>query len=71
MFLLAVQNLAFSVFVGIAVYGIILYYGGELKERIPAGLSLFLGFTAVISVVVIVLVGGLIDKEAIVDEEKD
>lgn len=65
------QNLAFSVFVGIAVYGIIIYYGGEMHKPIPAKVSLLLGFTAVLCVFVIVLVGGLIDKDAANKKKQD
>jgi hypothetical protein len=65
------QTLAYSVFVGIAVYGIIIYYGGEIQKRIPAKTSLLLGFTAVVCVVVIVFVGGLIDKQASVNKKRD
>jgi amino acid transporter len=65
------QNLAFGVFVGIAVYGIVIYYGGEVQKRIPAKTSLLLGITAVLCVVVIVFVGGLIDKQAAMKKKRD
>jgi len=70
-FLQVIQNLAFSVFVGISVYGIIIYFGGEIQKRIPAGTSLLLGFTAVLCIVVIVVVGGLIDKQASLKNKQD
>ena len=59
-----IQNLAASVFIGIAVYGLIIFFGGEMQRRVPAWKSLILGFTAVVCIAVIVVVGGLIDKQA-------
>ena len=59
-----VHMLAASVFVGISVYGIFIYWGGETQEKIPASNSLLLGLGAVICMVIFVTVGGLLDKIA-------
>ena len=66
-----IQNLAASVFIGIAVYGLIIFFGGEMQRRIPAWKSLFLGLTAVVCIAVVVVVGGLIDKQASRNENKE
>lgn len=58
-------------FVGISVYGIIIYYGGEIQKRIPTRTSLLLGFTAVLCVVVIVVIGDLIDKQRSLEAKKE
>lgn len=67
-----IQHLAASVFIGIAVYGAIIYYGGETQKRIPAKESLLLGLGAVICIIVVVGIGGLQDRLArnIEDEEQ-
>lgn len=65
------QILAFSVFIGIAVYGAIIYWGGEIQERIPVSSSLLLGLGAVICVIVIVVIGGVLDKMAAHEESED
>ena len=70
-FLEFVQVLAFSMFIGIAAYGAIIYWGGETKEKIPMLSSLFLGFGAVVCIVVIVLIGGLLDRIAVVADSED
>lgn len=62
-----IQALAFSLFVGIAAYGAIIYWGGEIKERIPVVSSLLLGFGAVVCIVVIVIIGGVLDRITIVE----
>lgn len=59
-----IQILAFSVFVGIAVYGAIIYWGGETNEKISGTSSLLLGLGAVICIIVIVVVGGILDRMA-------
>ena len=62
------QILAFSAFVGIAIYGAIIYWGGEIQKKIPDSSSLFLGLGAVICIVVIVVIGGVLDRIAVDDE---
>jgi len=59
-----IQHLAASVFIGIAVYGAIIYYGGEIQKRIPVSESLLLGLGAVVCVIIVVVVGGVLDKIA-------
>ena len=66
-----VQVLTFSIFVGIAVYGAIIYWGGQAQEKLPASSSLLLGLGAVICIIVIVVVGNMLDKIAIADEAAD
>ncbi|MCJ7500625.1 hypothetical protein MUP29_10240 [bacterium] len=63
-----VQHLAASVFIGISVYGVIIYYGGEIQKRIPATESLLLGLAAVVCIVVVVVVGGMDDRIAAMDD---
>ena len=69
--LLFIQNLAAAVFIGISVYGVVIYWGGEIDQKIPAGQSLLLGLLAVICVGVIVYVGGLQDRIAHRDDKQD
>ena len=66
-----IQILAFSIFIGIAVYGAIIYWGGETQEKIPVSSSLLLGLGAVICIVVIVVIGGVLDRIASVEEAGD
>ncbi|MDF1525980.1 MAG: hypothetical protein RRA15_03650 [bacterium] len=63
-----VQHLAASVFIGISVYGVIIYYGGEIQKKIPVTESLLLGFGAVVCIVVLVVVGGIDDRMAAMDD---
>lgn len=63
-----VQHLAASVFIGIGVYGAIIYWGGETQQKIPVAESLLLGLAAVVCIVVVVAIGGLLDKMAASDE---
>jgi hypothetical protein len=58
------QVLAGSAFVGISLYGIFMYWGGETQEKIPASQSLLLGLAAVICITVFVMIGGILDKIA-------
>jgi hypothetical protein len=67
-FLEVLQVLAFSAFIGIAGYGILIYWGGEAQEKIPVSSSLLLGLGAVTCIVVIVLTGGVLDKIAAADD---
>ena len=55
---------AASAFVGISVYGIFIYWGGETREKIPVSNSLLLGLGAVICIGIFVTVGGLLDRIA-------
>lgn len=67
-FLQFIQHLAASVFIGISVYGVIIYYGGEIQKRIPVTESLLLGLAAVVCIVVVVVVGGMDDRMAAMDD---
>jgi len=58
------QHLAASVFIGIAVYGAIIYWGGETQKKIPAAESLLLGLGAILCIVLVVGIGGLLDRIA-------
>jgi uncharacterized membrane protein len=58
------QVLAGSAFVGISLYGIFMYWGGETQEKIPASQSLLLGLAAVICITIFVMIGGLLDEIA-------
>jgi formate hydrogenlyase subunit 3/multisubunit Na+/H+ antiporter MnhD subunit len=58
------QMLAMSAFVGISLYGVFMYWGGETHEKIPASQSLLLGLAAVICVIVFITIGGLLDRIA-------
>ena len=66
-----IQNLAASVFIGIAVYGAIIYWGGETQKKISVTDSLLLGLGAVACIVVVVAVGGLQDKIAAASENRN
>ncbi|UCF31593.1 MAG: hypothetical protein JSV26_04050 [bacterium] len=66
-----IQHLAVSIFIGIAVYGIIIYMGGEVNKKIPVGTSLLLGLAAVICVVVFVTTGGVLDRMMAKGAEKE
>jgi hypothetical protein len=65
------QSLAMAVFVGVAVYGVMAYWGGETREVIPPGTSILLGLLAVICVGVIVCIGGIQDRIAHRDDQQD
>ena len=67
-FLEFTQILAFSIFIAIAVYGAITYWGGETHEKIPVSSSLLLGLGAVICIIVIVIIGGVLDQIAVTDD---
>lgn len=69
--LLLIQGLAVSVFIAISVYGIFIYLGGEKQLQIPAWKSLGMGFTALACIVVIVVLGGIIDKQVSENEKQD
>jgi hypothetical protein len=57
-----VQYLAASTFIGISVYGIIVYMGGNVNEKVPVATSLLLGLGAVVCIVIIVVMGGVLDR---------
>ncbi len=63
-----VQYLAASTFIGISVYGIIssdffvVYMGWDANEKVPVATSLLLGLGAVTCIVVIVVLGGVLDR---------
>jgi len=57
-----IQTLAAATFIGISVYGIIIYMGGKVNEEIPAATSLLLGLGAVTCTVIIVVMGGVLDR---------
>jgi hypothetical protein len=63
-FLQFLHHMAASVFVGISLYGVFIYWGGETQEKIPASRSLLLGLGAVICVIAFVMIGGLLDRIA-------
>ena len=69
-FLEFIQILAFSIFIGIAVYGAIIYWGGETQEKIPVASSLLLGLGAVICIIIIVIIGGVLDNMSIVEDAR-
>jgi hypothetical protein len=64
-----IQMLAASAFVGISLYGIFIYWGGEIQEKIPASQSLLLGLGAAICIIVFVTIGGLLDRIAMASEQ--
>lgn len=64
-----IHHLAISVFVGISIYGVILYWGGETQEKISHTKSLLLGTGAIVCILVVVAVGGLLDRMAGAEEE--
>jgi hypothetical protein len=66
-----IQALAVSVFIAISVYGIWLYLGGERQMQIPVWKSLIMGLIALACIVVIVVLGGLIDKLVSLEEKKE
>ena len=56
------QNLAIGVFVGVSAYGIlVLFFEGA---PLPARKSILLGLIAFASMVLIVVLGGMVDREA-------
>ncbi|UCG37738.1 MAG: hypothetical protein JSV00_05890 [bacterium] len=65
------QHLAASVFIGIAVYGLLIFYPGGTPKKIPASLSLLLGLASVVCIFAVVYLGGIIDRQAALDEKGD
>lgn len=66
-----VQHLAAATFIGLSVYGIIIYMGGKINEQLPAATSLLLGLGAVTCIVIIVVMGGVIDRMMEQEEKGD
>jgi len=64
-----IQMLAASAFVGISVYGVFIYWKGEIQEKIPASQSLLLGLVAVICIIVFITIGGFLDRIAMASEQ--
>lgn len=57
-----IQMFAASTFIGISVYGIMIFWGGIINVEIPAAISLLLGLGAVVCVVIIVVMGDVLDR---------
>ncbi len=66
-----VQHLAAAIFAGLSVYGIIIYMGGKTNETLPAATSLLLGLGAVTCIVIIVVMGGVLDRIMEQEEKGD
>ena len=64
-----IQMLAASAFVGISLFGVFIYWGGEIQEKIPASQSLLLGLGAVICILIFITIGGLLDRIAMASEQ--
>ena len=64
-----IQMLAGSAFVGISLYGVFIYWGGEIQEKIPASQSLLLGLGAVICIIIFIAIGDLLDRIAMASEK--
>ena len=64
-----IQMLAASAFVGISLFGVFIYWGGEIQEKIPATQSLLLGLGAVICILIFITIGGLLDRIAMASEQ--
>ncbi len=59
-----IQHLAASVFTGVSAYGIIIFMGGKVNVRLPLWTSLSLGLIAIVCCVVVVFMGGIVDRMA-------
>ncbi len=57
-----IQHLAASAFIGLSVYGFIIFMGGEVNERLPFWTSISLGMGAIVCGGVVVYMGGIIDR---------
>lgn len=57
-----VQGLAASTFLGISAYGIVIHMGGNVNEKVPVATSLLLGLVAVVSIVIVIVMGGVLDR---------
>ena len=60
-----IHNLAIGAFVGISAYGImILFFADEVQNPMPVWKSVLLGVSAFVCMAIIVVLGGMIDKDA-------
>ncbi len=60
-----IHNLAIGAFVGISAYGImILFFADEVQNPMPVWKSVLLGLSAFLCMAIIVILGGMIDKNA-------
>jgi len=63
-----IQSLAIGVFVGLSAFGILTYlFGGDEANPLTAQKSILLGLIAFGTMALIVILGGMIDKEAAKD----
>jgi hypothetical protein len=60
-----IQHLAASTFIGLSVYGLIIFMGGEVNKHLPFWTSLSLGLGAVVCIAVVVYMGGILDRMAV------
>lgn len=59
------QNIAIGAFVGLSAYGILTYvFGGDEASPMPPSRSILLGLIAFGCMALIVVLGGLIDRES-------
>ncbi len=64
-FLQIAQSLAIGLFVGISAFGILVYFfGTDEANPMPAIKSVLLGLVAFGSMAIIVILGGMIDRES-------
>lgn len=56
------QSLVMAVFVAVAAYGALTYWGGETNQKIPMAKSLLLGLLALACVAANVIMGGIQDR---------
>ena len=64
-FLQVIQSLAIGLFVGISAFGILTYFfGPDEANPMPASKSVLLGLVAFGIMAIIVVLGGMIDREA-------
>lgn len=59
-----IQHLAASVFIGLSVYGLIIFMGAEQNKRLPFWTSISLGLGALVCCVVAVYMGSILDRMA-------
>ncbi|GBE14874.1 hypothetical protein BMS3Abin14_00926 [bacterium BMS3Abin14] len=57
-----IQYLAASVFIGLSVYGVIIFMGGEVHTKLPFWTSMLLGLGAIVCIAVVVVMGGILDR---------
>ncbi len=58
------QHLAAAVFIGLSVYGFIIFMGSEVNNVLPFWTSISLGLLAIVCCAVVVFMGGIIDRLA-------